>query len=64
MFTSFERYRSILLFLLLSFFGSTQAIAQSVVHSTTGYQVNISIVPIALVIHTNPCTWATIMMWS
>lgn len=31
--------------------------AEAVVYSTTGYQVNISVVPISLVIHTNPCTW-------
>lgn len=46
-------------FLILSSFFSypSGACAQTVVSSTTGYQVNISIVPIALVVHTNPCTW-------
>ncbi|MEO7081388.1 MAG: hypothetical protein ABIY71_07665 [Flavobacteriales bacterium] len=38
-------------------FNPSGVFAQAVVLSTTGYQVNISIVPIALVIHTNPCSW-------
>lgn len=49
--------RSLFLLLLLSLFCPPAADAQVVVHATTGYAVHIAVVPIALVIHTNPCTW-------
>ncbi len=42
---------------LFGLLGQRPAAAQTVVHSSTGYQVNISIMAIAIVPHNSPCTW-------
>lgn len=51
------RFLTTLSFAFLLTLGSQRASAQTVVHSTTGYDVNISIVLIGIVPHTSPCTW-------